>query len=338
MKKQLADLITIDSSLVTPIYKQIVQSICKHIDNGTLTQNDKLPSVNSISERFALARGSVFTAYNDLRASGIIDSIPGKGYFVTSTQTKVAQKIFLLFSTFTAYKESLYSAIVQNLPENCKLDIYFHHHNKKLFETLIREQAPYYKTFVIMPEMYDEALPVLSVLDPRQVILLDVGYKEYKKHFAGVYQNSDKDIYSFLTRHKDRVQKYNRLFLVCRETQNTKDVIYGFGRFAKTGTVKTAIISEIDTSKAGKGDAYIVIEDDHLVELVRFVKSAKLKPGKDIGILSYNETNLKSVIGDGISTISPDFYAMGRCVAEMITYNKREVIENPFILVDRQSF
>src|ERR1700761_6140703 len=136
--KAVTDLIQIDPSLTTPVYKQIVQSISRNIDNGVLVKDDMLPSVNQISAEFSLARGSVFTAYNELRASGIIDSIPGKGYYISGTQTRQKQNIFLLFSTFTPYKETLYNALVNHLPTTASLDIYFHYHNIKMFENLIK--------------------------------------------------------------------------------------------------------------------------------------------------------------------------------------------------------
>ena len=73
-------------------------------------------------------------------------------------------------------------------------------------------------------------------------------------------------------------------------------------------------------------------------DLVKFAKSKGWQPGKDIGIISYNETNLKSVIGNGITTITTDFEAMGRSMAEMVINGDHHVIENPFIMIDRQSF
>ena len=225
MKKILPDLITIDSSLAIPIYKQIVECIFKAIENGLLIQNDILPSVNSIAGRFGLARGSVFSAYNELRAAGIIDSIPGKGYYITSTRVRQIQNIFLLFNTFTPYKDTLYNSIVQHLPPGSRIDIYFHHHNKVLFEGLIREEAPYYNHFIIMPEIYEHTLSVLSELDSKQVYLLDVGYKEYKKHYPGIFQNFDKDIFTVLTKMKQLVSKYNRLFLVVPRNFYNKEIV-----------------------------------------------------------------------------------------------------------------
>ena len=40
MKKTITDLIQIDTSLATPVYKQIIQSIYRDIDNGILEKDD----------------------------------------------------------------------------------------------------------------------------------------------------------------------------------------------------------------------------------------------------------------------------------------------------------
>ena len=338
MKKPITDLIKIDTTLPIPVYKQIVQSIYKNIDNGTLAKDDVLPSVNKISEVFSLARGSVFSAYNDLRASGIIDSIPGKGYFVKSTDTKQAKRIFLLFSTFTPYKETLFNALINALPKDCTLDIYFHHHNIKMFESLIREQAGYYNTFIIMPEINTETSAILSKLDQKNTFLLDVGFKEHKNEYPGVYQNFEKDIYSILISNKNLIAKYKRLFLIFPESTKTKDIITGFNKFSKTKTVSTSVVNKFNAGDVKKQDAFIVIDDNDLVEIVKYAKSKNLQLGKDIGIISYNETSLKSVIGTGITTITTDFEAMGKSMADMIISGNRTVIENPFVMIDRQSF
>ena len=125
---------------------------------------------NKIAEKFSLARGSVFTAYNDLRASGIIDSIPGKGYFVSSTETRQHKRIFLLLSTFTPYKEILFNSLLNSLPENCTLDVYFHQHNIKLFEALVRSEAGHYNIFIIVPEVNNNTMNILALLDPKERI------------------------------------------------------------------------------------------------------------------------------------------------------------------------
>lgn len=337
--KTVTDLIQIDPSLTTPVYKQIVQSISRNIDNGVLNKDDMLPSVNQVSTEFSLARGSVFTAYNELRSSGIIDSIPGKGYFVLSTETRAKKKIFLLFSTFTPYKETLYNALLNSLPqETCSLDIYFHHHSIRMFETLIREQAGYYNTFVIMPEVNDITLGILQKLDLKHTFLLDVGLKEYRDNYPGVYQNFEKDIFSILMDSAHLVKKYKRLFLIFPDGLRTRDIISGFQKFGRKKVISAEVKSAIDVADIQKGDAFIVLDDNNLVDIILAAKEKNWQLGKDIGVISYNETTLKSVIGNGITTITTDFVAMGRTMAEMVVSGKREVIENPFIIIDRKSF
>jgi len=338
MKKKITDIIKIDASLATPVYKQIVQSIYDNINSGMLVKDDVLPSVNKIAEEFSLARGSVFNAYNDLRASGVIDSIPGKGYYVLSTDIRQNKRIFLLFSTFTPYKETLFNALLDHLPKSCMLDIFFHHHSIKMFESLIREQAVYYNTFIIMPEIASETLSILSKLDQKNTFLLDVGYKEYRKLYPGIYQNFEKDIYSILESNKALLDKYQRLFLVFPENLRTRDIINGFNKFTRSHTQSAGIKKAIDPADVREKDAYIVIDDNHLVDLVKLARSRRWKLGSDIGVISYNETNLKSVIGDGITTITTDFEAMGRSMAEMVISGGRDAVENRFVMIDRKSF
>jgi DNA-binding transcriptional regulator YhcF (GntR family) len=336
--RPVTDLIQIDPSLTTPVYKQIVQSISRNIDNGVLVKDDMLPSVNQISAEFSLARGSVFTAYNELRSSGIIDSIPGKGYYVLSTETRQKKKIFLLFSTFTPYKEILYNALLQHLPETCALDIYFHHHSIRMFENLIREQSAYYNTYVIMPEVNDNTAAILAKLDHKHTFLLDVGLKEYRDEYPGVYQNFEKDIFSILIDSEQLVRKYKRLILLFPEGLRTRDIISGFQKFSKRKIIPTEVRSTVKGEEIQKGDAFIVIDDNNLVDIIQCARKGDWQLGKDIGVISYNETPLKSVMGNGITTITTDFTAMGKAMAEMVVSGKREVVENPFVIIDRKSF
>lgn len=329
--------ITIESSIALPIYKQIIKSVHAAIDNGILKQGDLLPSVNQIAGEFSLARGSVFTAYNELRASGIIDSIPGKGYFVASTQVNQTQNIFLLFSTFTTYKEVLYNAFLKSLDGKCKVDIFFHHHNIKVFDTLIREQAAYYNTFVIMPELHERTLEILQLLDPKKTYLADVGLEEYGQQYPGVCQNFEKDILQILNNNFGLLQKYSKLILIFPSGTRSQGIVVGFKKFCKKTKFYSTVISSAQQYEVKKGDCYIVIDDNDLVDIIKKCNQNNWKLGQDLGIISYNETELKSIIADGITTITTDFEHMGKRLAEMILNGESIMEENPFLIVKRKS-
>jgi len=77
--------------------------------------------------------------------------------------------------------------------------------------------------------------------------------------------------------------------------------------------------------------------EDDLVELIEKIISLNLKVGKDIGVISYNETPIKKIILDGITTISTDFKLLGEKTAELVLSNSAEHIAIPFLVTQRNS-
>ncbi|WP_257666714.1 GntR family transcriptional regulator [Parapedobacter tibetensis] len=336
--KEGQQLIKIDSDLSTPIYRQIVESIQQAIADGHLQQGALIPSVNAIAAQFSIARGSIFKAYNELRTAGIIDSIPGKGYFVINTRQTSKRNIFLLMSTYNPYREIFYSAFTSKLKNHALVDIYFHHHNIEVFETLIQNHTSHYNTFVIMPEIHKRTESVLKRLDQRNLFILDTGLKEFGKRYPGVCQNYEKDIYAFLESVAGKLLRYRRIFLLFSGNMRNYDVIKGFERFFKLSKFKAQVIRNTATFEPNLGDLCLVMDDNDLVRLVLYAKEKGWELGQELGVISYHETPLKSIVADGITTISPDFHQMGISIAEMILQNQREHIENPFLMTARKSF
>jgi DNA-binding LacI/PurR family transcriptional regulator len=62
---------------------------------------------------------------------------------------------------------------------------------------------------------------------------------------------------------------------------------------------------------------YINLLEDDLVILLDMLQQTNFKVGKDIGIISYNETPLKRFIFNGITTISTNFKQMGESAARI---------------------
>ena len=71
--------------------------------------------------------------------------------------------------------------------------------------------------------------------------------------------------------------------------------------------------------------------------MIEQAKRQKLQLGVDYGIISYNETPLKKLVENGITTISTDFETMGKTLAEMILKNSITQIENPSRIIMRNS-
>ena len=85
------------------------------------------------------------------------------------------------------------------------------------------------------------------------------------------------------------------------------------------------------------GEVYFVPSDRNLVRLVKMAAEKKLQLGKDVGIVSFNDTVLKEVVAGGITTISTDFQQMGQTLARMIQERSAEKIRNHSSLIQRNS-
>lgn len=86
-----------------------------------------------------------------------------------------------------------------------------------------------------------------------------------------------------------------------------------------------------------KGEVYMVVNDRDLVDLIKQCYKQNLKLGEDFGIISYNDTPLKEVLADGITTLSTDFAKMGKTMASLINKKGIETIENDWNLIIRKS-
>ncbi len=77
--------------------------------------------------------------------------------------------------------------------------------------------------------------------------------------------------------------------------------------------------------------------EDDLITLIERIISLNLKMGKDVGVISYNETPIKKLLLNGITTISTDFKMMGTMAAEMVRNQRLDHQELPFYLTLRPS-
>jgi len=66
------------------IYEQIVFQIKMQIANGDLEIGDSLPSIRKLSQLLQISIISVQRAYDELQKEGIIESVPGKGCFISA--------------------------------------------------------------------------------------------------------------------------------------------------------------------------------------------------------------------------------------------------------------
>ncbi|MCW0481255.1 GntR family transcriptional regulator [Gaoshiqia sediminis] len=328
--------IQIDDTLGVPKYRQIINSIYQAISNGDLKVGDKIPSLNQICAEFDLSRDTVMVAFNELKAKGVINSIPGKGYYINSTDINLDERIFLLFDELNAFKEDLYTALLNSLDIKSNVDIYFHHFNFQLFKDLIHQSVGKYTSYVIMPATFDHTADIIAALPEDKVYILD-RLKDDLKAFPVVYQDFEGDVYRALQDGEDLLAKYDKLVMVFPGGKEPEGRMIGFQKFCEERNIPFEILRSLLSRKIRKGEAYFVPSDRNLVRLVKMAAEQNLTLGSDLGIVSFNDTVLKEVVAGGITTISTDFKLMGESLAGMIVEKRREKLANPASLIRRNS-
>ncbi|MFX3617658.1 MAG: GntR family transcriptional regulator [Sporolactobacillus sp.] len=76
------DIILLNHS-AEPIYQQIRNQIVDQILNGLLEEGEQLPSIRGLAKELKISVITTKRAYEELENEGYIDTVPGKGTFVS---------------------------------------------------------------------------------------------------------------------------------------------------------------------------------------------------------------------------------------------------------------
>ena len=341
--------ISIDDDSSIPKYLQIINSIVQNISVGNITTGDKIPSINSLSVEYYLSRDTVARAYNILKERNIIVSIQGKGNYIAKTKLISKTNILFLVNKLSEYKLKIYNSFREKLGENTHTDLHVYHCDESIFIELLKKYKSAYDYYVIMPHFKTENLKhtsstqavseLMNMIPKDKLILMDNDKHEVKGEFSEVFQDFENDIYEALSSGMDKVKKYDRLALVYPEKSlypYPNGIKQGFRKFCIHNNLNFDIINKInDANRVEKNTLYITIEESDLVNLIQKIRNRQLEMGKDIGVISYNDTSLKDLLG--ISVVSTDFIKMGENAAEIINEHKKTKIKAPFNFIDRRS-
>ncbi|MBE6579760.1 MAG: GntR family transcriptional regulator [Ruminococcaceae bacterium] len=72
----------IDNKSGTPIYDQIYTQIKSQIINGSLKEDEMLPSIRGLAKDLRISFITTKHAYDELEKEGFLYTVPGKGCFV----------------------------------------------------------------------------------------------------------------------------------------------------------------------------------------------------------------------------------------------------------------
>jgi DNA-binding transcriptional regulator YhcF (GntR family) len=335
------DWIRVDEYAATPKYLQLTNSILKAIENGKIRKNDLMPSINELSFELEISRDTAEKGYKYLKKMGVLGSVPGKGYFIQNTDFRQTLHIFLLFNKLSAHKKILYDAFIASLGEYTVVDFYIYNNDFGLFKKLLGERKEDYSHYVIIPHFLEggeRATDVINSLPKEKLLVLDKKIPGITGQYAAVYQNFEQDIYSALERAREPLSKYHTIKIIFpSSTYQPVEILQGCSRFCQEYAFACKVVRNIGEEPIGEGEVFINLMEEDLVVLIERIISLKLEVGRQVGVISYNETPLKKIILDGITTISTDFREMGVMAARQIMENTHNQEEVPFYLTLRNS-
>lgn len=299
--------------------KQLADLISQDISMGKYKGEDALPSINQLSRHYNVSRDTVFKAFMELKERGLIDSTPGKGYYVVNRQ----KNILLLLDEYSPFKDTLYNSIIRHLSSRYKVDLWFHQYNESLFNAILRESLGRYNKYVVMNFDNEKFSDRLYKIDSSKLLLLDFG-KFDKKDYSYICQDFDDSFYQALLQLKERLRRYQKLILLfVKGTKHPRSTCDSFRRFCADQNFACEVREEVEGTKVCKGEVYIAIRQVDVVQVIKQSRGESLVCGTDFGLLAYNETPAYEVIDKGITTLSIDWKKMGTLAADFILSGKQ---------------
>jgi len=333
--------LNIDFYSATPKYLQLANSVVKAIQEGKIIENDLMPSINELSFEFEISRDTAEKGYKHLKSLGVLGSVPGKGYYIKNAEVDQTLKICLLFNKLSAHKKIIYDSLVATLGDRATIDFYIYNNDFSHFKKLLTGKKEDYTHYVIIPHFMDggeNAHEIINTIPKQKLILLDKSIAGVDGEYAAVFENFKKDIYKALEQALPSLTKYHTLKIIFPAyTYFPDEILQCFCNFCDEYNFRCKVVHDIKKEPIKAGEVYINLMEDDLVSLIEKIISNQLEVGKEVGVISYNETPLKKIILNGITTISSDFQMMGQKAAELILGQSTEHIEIPFYLTLRAS-
>ena len=341
-------ILKIDSTGKEPIYKQLVIQVERALHDGRLQAGEQIPSMNELAAQLAISRETVKKAYGILVDRNLIVPQQGKGFYAADLQAAGRPQVLVIFDKFSVYKQILFNAFAESLSEKAEVTIVNHNQSLDLLEYYLDNNLDHFDYYVVTPHFpldsasQARAVKQLSRIPNRKLIMLDRLQPEFPgNQYGAVYQDFENDIYEGISQGLDASHPIRTLRVITLPTSLYGTCICkGVERFSREHEIPVEYLNSAPDT-IHPGDTFLVLNsqlDAGLVSLAHVIRAAGLEIGKDVRIISYNESEMNELVLGGLTTVSTDFKLMGRIAAEMILNRHMEKIHCPFRMNKRFTF
>ena len=86
-------ILQVDFQAGKPVYLQLADQIRYAAASGRLRPGEPLPSLRPLAEELRINRNTIAKAYAELESQGIIETVPGKGYFLKRNNSPFNEQV-----------------------------------------------------------------------------------------------------------------------------------------------------------------------------------------------------------------------------------------------------
>jgi len=256
---------------------------------------------------------------------------------VVNDSTDQTVKLALLLYAFHPFQEVFYNTFRTTLGENIQVDVFFHHNNIEVFETILDNINGRYGMYVVAPIPNPDTKRILDKL-PRERLLLVDRYEDIQGEFSHVTQEFELSTYLALKELAPSLRKYDEVVMYYLPNSDYPiEVKRAFEYFLVEYGIQGRVANHYMPGSITKNTAYFTIGDSDLWALLKDAKRRGWIVGKDFGVFSNNDGPVKEIICDGITTLSTDFAKMGQRAAEYVLNRKTMQETIPTVLIRRGS-
>ena len=318
-------------------HERLIAGTINAIEDKVLTRGDMLPSVNKMKEETGFARMTIVKAYNELKDRGLVESTNRRGYFVANDATEQTVKVALILYAFHPFQEVFYNTFRKNLGENIELEVFFHHNNIEIFETILAKIKGRYGMYVVAPIPDPKTKHLLDGIPENKLLLVD-RYEAIDDAYSHITQEFENSTYNVLLELLPAVQKYSEIVLFYYpDSDYPIEILHAFMRFLKHRNIKGHVEKNYTQGTVRKGTVYLTIGDGDLWQLLKDCIENDYEIGKDVGVFSANDSPVKEIVAGGITTFSVDFAEMGKLAADFVLHRKPTKTTVPTVLIKRKS-
>jgi hypothetical protein len=145
-------------------------------------------------------------------------------------------------------------------------------------------------TVLILVIPLEKPLPVYNTLPNQQ--------------YSAIYEDFENELTGILQSNNSLFRKYVQINLIFpRGSFFPIEIISAFQKFSYDNNIKFQVNDKLKTENIKEKMAFVMLEDETMVQLLESSDKMNLVIGEQVGILAYGDSPLKKIIANGITVI-----------------------------------